>query len=123
MAQSRTLSYQDEFGPGPGFLPYWLGLLLTALSVALIVSAKSSGSGSPAGRTLLSIAGLSAMTATLNTIGFIAGFGLLSFFLVYVIERRSLRHSLMVALCMSAGFLLLFHVILPVPLPAGPWGF
>jgi hypothetical protein len=63
------------------------------------------------------------MVAVINVLGFILSFGLLSFFLVYVVERRSFRDATIVAVASTAGFLLLFHVLIPLPLPAGPWGF
>jgi putative tricarboxylic transport membrane protein len=36
--QSLALSYYTPVGPGPGFFPFWLGVLLIALSVASIVT-------------------------------------------------------------------------------------
>ncbi len=33
-----TLPYTGEFGPGPGFLPLWLGITLTACSIPVIVA-------------------------------------------------------------------------------------
>ena len=76
---SQSLSYLDEFGPGPGFLPYWLGLVLTALALGLVISAartrtqalKPEAAGQGSGRALLTIAGLFAMVATLELLGFL----------------------------------------------------
>src|SRR5690349_1935453 len=36
--QSRSLTYNDEFGPGPGLLPLWLGLILAAFGACLAIS-------------------------------------------------------------------------------------
>ena len=133
--QVQTLSYLDEFGPGPGFLPFWLGALMTVLASLLVfiglrdrreVPKHESGgpTGSPRlGRALLGAVGLVAMAAALDVLGFIVSFALLSFFLVYVIERRSLLGAITVAIAITLSFLLLFRVILPVPLPLSPWGF
>jgi hypothetical protein len=33
---ARQLPYDAEYGPGPGFLPFWLGLALVVLSVFLL---------------------------------------------------------------------------------------
>ena len=135
--QARTMSYRDEFGPGAGFLPLWLGLLLSVLALCLVAFALRSspeapqtepggGPGKPrwrSGLAMLAWLALVAMVATLEALGFIASFALLSFFLVYVVERRSLLSAMTVAVAIALSFLLLFRVILPVPLPANLWGF
>jgi putative tricarboxylic transport membrane protein len=125
----RSLNYMDEFGPGPGFLPRWLGLLLTGLALGLIISSvrrpraeHSPDAGTVPGRALLAACGLVATVASLRTLGFIASFALLSFFLVYAVERRSLARAIAVTAGLALGFFLLFRVILPVPLPTGLWG-
>jgi putative tricarboxylic transport membrane protein len=123
MQQAATLTYRDEFGPGPGLLPYWLGWILFALAVIQVALAVRSG-GEPStdsvsnkGRVLVVIGGFIAMVAAIEAIGFIASFGLLSFFLVYVVERRSLPRAAAVAVALVLGFLLVFRVFLPIPLP------
>ena len=137
--QSTKLSYRDEFGPGPGLLPFWLGLLLIALAVCLVISTlilssprgkarDPHGPVSVAGlhprlRVVLAWLGLVAMVAVLGALGFILSLGLLTFFLVYVVERRSLGNAVIVTVSITLAFLLLFRVIIPLPLPASPWGF
>lgn len=37
--QAWQMEYLTSIGPGPGFFPWWLGLLLTGLSVAWLLSA------------------------------------------------------------------------------------
>ncbi len=34
-----TLPYSGEFGPGPGFLPFWIGVVLTVCAVPVILAA------------------------------------------------------------------------------------
>jgi hypothetical protein len=128
---SQSLSYLDEFGPGPGFLPYWLGLVLTALALCLVISAartraqapKPEAAGQGSGRALVTIAGLFAMVAMLELLGFLAAFALLSFFMVYVVERQSFTRSIAVTAAITFGFFLLFRIIIPLPLPMNAWGF
>jgi putative tricarboxylic transport membrane protein len=36
--ESKRLTYMTEYTPGPGFLPFWVGVVLALLSVYLIVS-------------------------------------------------------------------------------------
>ncbi len=33
-----TLPYSGDFGPGPGFLPFWLGIGLTVCSIPVIIT-------------------------------------------------------------------------------------
>lgn len=46
---ARQLPYDAEYGPGPGFLPFWLGVTLVVLSVFLVRDAlrrpRSTGAG------------------------------------------------------------------------------
>jgi hypothetical protein len=133
--QSRQLTYRDEFGPGPGLLPFWLGVLLTALAIWQAAAALSRRSvqapSSPASkadasrtrRLLMTLAALAVTAGLLEWLGFVVSFGLLAFFLVYVVQRRSFRQAVTVALVMSVAFLLVFRVIVPIPLPLNVWGF
>ena len=139
--QARSLTYSDEFGPGPGLLPYWLGLILAGLGVCLVVSSairKSSTEPNEAQpdptqsdvstlskflRVLPAWLGLVATVALLNVLGFVASLGLFSFFLVYWVERRPLRSAIVVSVAITLSFLFVFRVILPVPLPLNAWGF
>jgi putative tricarboxylic transport membrane protein len=136
--QVQTLSYLDEFGPGPGFLPLWLGALMTVLASLLVfiglrrreeVSKPEPATGvteSPVPRprrALLAALGLIAMAAALEVLGFIVSLALASFFLVYVIERRSLLGAITVTIAITLSFLLIFRAILAIPLPVGPFGF
>jgi hypothetical protein len=135
--QSRQLTYQDEFGPGPGLLPLWLGVLLTALAFGQAAAALRRPGGQPPvstsseadanqsrpRRLLLTLAGLALTAGLLEWLGFIVSFALLAFFLVYMVERRSFTQAVTVALVMSLAFLLVFRVIVPIPLPLNAWGF
>lgn len=44
---SSQLTYYSEFGPGPGFLPLWVGIIITACAVYVIVDLlkKHGGTG------------------------------------------------------------------------------
>jgi hypothetical protein len=129
--QSRTLDYLDEFGPGPGFLPYWLGLLMTLLGLCLAISglrnrketAGPSFTRGGLGRAMLAASGLASMVALLDILGFILSIALLAFFLNYIVERRPLAGAITVSAAITLGFFLLFRIFLPVSLPAGLWGF
>ena len=136
--QSSLLTYRDEFGPGPGLLPFWLGVFLTGLALCVALFSLRGGSSevtaaplsrgseakySPIYRALVTWFGLIGMVAAIGVIGFFLSFALLSFFLVYGIERRSLSGAMTVSLVMTVAFFILFRVIMPLPLPLNPWGF
>jgi len=38
-----TLPYTGEFGPGPGFVPFWLGLTLTVCSIPSLLRTSEDG--------------------------------------------------------------------------------
>src|SRR5262245_57176168 len=117
--QARNLTYSDEFGPGPGLLPYWLGLILLGLGGCLVVSAamrkgatdpkEASPNPMQSGVSALSKflrvvpawLGLVATVALLNVLGFVASLGLFSFFLVYWVERRSLPSAIVVSVAIT----------------------
>jgi putative tricarboxylic transport membrane protein len=124
--------YLSEDGPGPGFFPLWIGILIIVLAIAEIVAhalraakdkdaVKINWKGSA--RVLFGWAGLMISIALLESIGFIASFMLLALFLVLGVFRRSLLSALAVGIGASVGFYLLFVELLGVQLPAGPWGF
>lgn len=133
--QSRSLTYSDEFGPGPGVLPLWLGLILSALAGCLVLfAAIRKGSEEPKEHSDVSVLSkflrvfpawlaLIATVAVLNVVGFVASLGLFTFFLVYWVERRSLKSAIVVSVAITVSFVFVFRVILPVPLPLNAWGF
>jgi hypothetical protein len=59
----------------------------------------------------------------LPLLGFGLSLGLLTAFLILVLDRRSPWTALAVALGLSFGFHLIFVVALGVSLPVGPFGF
>jgi putative tricarboxylic transport membrane protein len=133
MEGSRRMPPSATFGPGAGFLPFWLGALLAVLSIILIVDAgrrpgvPAGKSVFPGGRALLTvgavIAGLAAYILTLETLGFLVGTALLSAFLLGIVEREKWSTTILVAVLNSAGLYLVFHVLLSVNLPTNRFGF
>ncbi len=121
------------FGPGAGFLPFWLGALMAILSIILVLNASrqpvvpAKQPVFPGGRTLLTlgavIAGLTVYILTLEILGFLVGTGLLTAFLLGVVEREKWYTTILVAALNSAGLYLVFQVLLGVNLPANRFGF
>ncbi|MGH7833153.1 MAG: tripartite tricarboxylate transporter TctB family protein [Candidatus Binatia bacterium] len=127
-----ALPYSSEFGPGPGFLPLWLGLaiLILALGLASVTQFGSAGetdedSGSwfGTGRALSAWLALTVSIALLPKLGFALSFALLAAFLIVALDRRRLWIALCVGVSMAAAFHLIFVTALGASLPSGPWGF
>ncbi len=121
------------FGPGAGFLPFWCGALLALLSLLLVLNtfwrsaAFSTKAVFPSGGALLRlgtvIASLAAYILTLETLGFLVGTGLLTAFLLGVVEREKWSTTILVAVLNSAGLFVVFQVLLGVNLPTSRFGF
>jgi putative tricarboxylic transport membrane protein len=128
---SSRLSYVSEHGPGPGFMPVWLGIGLIVLALSLIVidlvRPKPKGtSKSGAWRVARTMGGWLALMGSmilLPRLGFSLSLALLTIFLVVVLDRRSLWTALSVAFSLALGFYVVFVLALGLSLPSGPWGF
>jgi hypothetical protein len=134
--QSGHLRYWDDFAPGSGFLPFWLGMTLVVLAGAVLVSslraerAQTGGAvevGAPAAsqqvRVILIAAGLFACIGLFDWLGFTVSVALYLVFLIGIVERRPLTEAVLVGGGVAASLWLIFLKWLHVPLPIGPWGF
>jgi putative tricarboxylic transport membrane protein len=122
--ESFQLSLSDALGPGPGFFPFWLGLLGAILAAVLFFRSKSQVGPDAitferAGtrNVVLVLAGLIAASAALERAGFrLAMLALLTYLLLVLGARRWLA----IALFAAAGSFGVYHVfydLLKVPLP------
>lgn len=128
-AKAGDLKYMDEFAPGAGFLPFWLGMILAALVVVFLLSARATAAeekaaASRAPRKVFAVsAGLVACVALIETLGFALGIAAFVVYLVRWIERRSWVSAIGLAAGTALMLYLIFRAWLSVPLPQGPWGF
>lgn len=129
--EARKWEYLTPEGPGPGFFPMWYGLALVVLSVTVAVQAiakRGQDKGGALdwggiGRALLAWAALTACIASIKLLGFIVSFALLTFFVVWVMYRRSVVFAGASAVGAAAAFYLIFPLALNVALPIGFLGF
>lgn len=126
--QARDLNYMDEFAPGAGFLPFWLGLILLALAIGFLLTArgpKAEEAAAPrAGRKVLAVSvGLAASVALIDWLGFAVAVSAYLLYLMRGVEGRSWGLSVGLAAGTTLGIYLVFRLWLGVPLPQGPWGF
>lgn len=115
-------------GPGPGFFPFWVSLLMLIASVANLVAANT-GPTAGASPAFVSRIGIwRVMLVLLPTaiyIGLIQVLGIyvasaLFIFGFMVASREGIIKSLAVAICVPIALFLMFEKWFLVPLPKGP---
>ena len=113
--------------PGPGFFPFWGGVVLGLLSLVLLLSSlKNMGTLSlsvlKSSKLLLVTGALLAYLLLLETFGFMTITFLFLFFL-FRMEYRGWVFSAVTALIGAVSSYALFQLWLKTQLPAGPFGF
>jgi hypothetical protein len=118
--------------PGPGFLPFLVGVLMLVLSLALLIrSARSRGEKStgPAAvsskkfKLIATAAALFLFAFVFPRLGFLITAIPLMIFLPRVIGELSWKVSLAIGFSTSLAMYALFKIWLKVQFPVGPWGF
>ena len=114
--------------PGPGYLPFVLAIVLAAFGVVLalrgrVVQRERQVRFDDLPHALLLIAVLSAAAYAIERAGYRVTVALMLFFLLAVVERRSVIVSALLAAAMALGSFYLINDVLRVPLPLGVWGF
>lgn len=118
-------------GPGPGFLPFWLGLGMALLALAMLIRAfKQKDPGvawAPRGaalRHVLVVLGATvAFVALLNVLGMAISSVLFLAFVMRYMDRTPWPVTAAVALGAAGAIWLIFAYWLRVPFPPGPLGF
>jgi hypothetical protein len=127
-AQSWQYPMGSLAEPGPGYLPFVLGLALAGFG-ALVAAA---GARSPAFRWrhfgdgpkgLAILAGLGFAALALERLGYRITIAVLLVYYLGVIERRSWAMTLALTLIVSLGTYYVFAALLRVPLPIGLFRF
>jgi putative tricarboxylic transport membrane protein len=130
---ARSVEIGSWNEPGPGFLPFWAGLTLSAMSIALLwgsygkkawaVRPSFFPKGDSWKRVLLTFLSLIAYNLLLNPLGFAFTTFLFLAFLVKFIFPQTWRRTLLVAVLGSVMARLLFINFLETQLPKGFLGF
>lgn len=142
IALARQLPYEAEYGPGPGFLPLWLGVTLVVLSVFLVRNAlQERASAAPADAEadhsqgfwqfapgafapwLIFFVSTLAVSLLLERLGFGLSIGLFMLVTMRWVARQSWLPTIILALATPILLYLAFVRILMVPLPLAPPGF
>jgi putative tricarboxylic transport membrane protein len=131
LTEAQKWPYSSSGGPGPGFFPTWYGAGMIALSLVLVVSSVLNPAREErepinrlgVARGLSTWAAFALAVALLKPLGFMVSFGLLTFFIVAVVFRRSLVVAVTTALATTVAFYVVFPLALNVALPTGYLGF
>ena len=130
---SLPLGYWTALGPGPGFFPLWLGILLAMLGVAWAVtevrswragvsSRPASAEEEPPEYSLPTaaaiVASLVILAACLEVLGYQLSMLFFLLFHLLVLGKRGLLLSAVIAVAGSFGVFMVFTLLLGVPLPA-----
>lgn len=125
LSESFKLRYYTSMGPGAGFFPVWLGGILAASALWLVIR-PGSVPMEPAevversGLRFWSIvAALIWAAATIEWLGFIISMFVLYLWIGVTLDRKRLLGSLLLAIAGSVGVYLLFNRILDTRLPVG----
>jgi hypothetical protein len=122
---SSQMEYYSEFGPGPGFLPLWVGICITGFTIVLIfkILRKHEKAGAflkP--RTREGFKLLLMIIATfllLPFLGFSIGFGLFAGITMRVMGRHGWVACGLTAVGVAIGIRYVFGHWLSIPLPTG----
>jgi putative tricarboxylic transport membrane protein len=133
MEGGRRMPPSNTFGPGAGFLPFWLGMAMALLSVILLVSATRAPAeagdrspfprGRPVVAILETVVALAAFMLLLETLGFLVATALLTAVLLRVVEREGWGITVVVGVANAAGLYVVFQFLLGVSLPKSLFGF
>lgn len=126
--QGTRLRIDGDFGPGPGFFPFWIGLALAAMGTAWSArlafgTAAAGDSGEflpPRGARLVigaTIGALVAFMLLLRPLGFDLSMLALLLALFFLVDRSHVVAKVAIALVASFGVHWVFETLLAVPLP------
>jgi hypothetical protein len=129
MFESVRLRLDDIRDPGPGFVPFFLGLTLAVLSVIAFIFPDSQKKMAAFwndwrnGRVIILIfVGLIAYLSLVRVLGFYIDTFLLMIFLLKTFGEKGIQRPLVVALLTVGITYLLFHKLLFIPFPQGVLG-
>jgi hypothetical protein len=123
-----TLPYGGDFGPGPGFVPLWLGLVLTACAIPVIIAdcrslERSETLFRPETWTCLKVLGLVvAVFLLLPLLGFSVGLALITGGGMWIMGRHGWVAYAVTMVGTAVCIHYLFGQWLTIPLPTGVIG-
>ncbi len=120
-----TLPYTGEFGPGPGFLPFWLGITLAVCAIPVLIAElrskrKSERLFRPGSVKCLQVLALTvAVFLVLPVLGFSAGLALITGGGMRLMGKHSWASCAVTVVATAVCIHYLFGQWLGIPLPKG----
>lgn len=132
--ESWRMPASMTFGPGPAFLPFWLGVLLAVFAGILFVTAlsrrateKDSEPIFPGKQALFAITlvlvGLAGYILLIEVLGYLVDTFLFIVFLMKAVEREKWALTLTVAVVTTATLFFTFQILLKITLPSNMFGY
>jgi hypothetical protein len=125
--EALQMPESGTFGPGSGFLPLWLGILMGVLALLLTIGAAlrrektSAEPPFPAWSTMAIVAkilgGLMVFSLLMETVGFIINTLIFVTYLMKVVQKERWPKSLLIAVATTACLYIVFQVLLGITLP------
>ena len=129
MIESVKLRLDDVRDPGPGFVPFFLGLTLAVLSIIAFIFPDTQKKMAAfwndwrKGRDIIFIfAALVVYLLLVRTLGFYIDTFLLMTFLLKAFGEKGIKRPLLISLLTVGVTYLLFHKLLFIPFPQGLLG-
>lgn len=131
IVQGLAYKYWKETAPGPGFVPFWLGVILAVCSVLLLLGTLSpSANNAPwlpdarMAKQIGFVVGVSVVTTLLTyVIGMVLASGLYMAAVLFYLEPDKKKLNTVISILTPVLVWLLFWVWLRVPMPKSPLGF
>jgi len=128
--ESRKFNYMTEFTPGPGFMPFWVGVILALLSFYLIIGTFRHKTGEKEDATILPkkhalyrvgsiMLMLFAVTFSMKFLGFPLTLVLFTTVVLSAMERYSILKSIGYGIAYAAVTWFIFVYILSMGFPKG----
>lgn len=134
--ESFKYNYTVKYTPGPGFFPFWLGVVLSLFSIALLVETifKKNGGKNlkesslmPGKHSLYRVGLITLFTAgaslLMTSLGFVLSVILFVSVILFFMEKVPVVRSVITGLTMSVCFYLIFEYWMEIGLPSGFWRF
>lgn len=132
--ESFRYDYTVKYTPGPGFLPFWIGVVLAIFAAAQMIETykrksvdEVQKSPLPPIRSLFRIGLIMLITTAaavvMNSLGFVLTVFLFVFVILFVLEGVNFVRSLVTGLIFSGCIFLIFQYWMEIELPRGFLGY
>lgn len=129
MIESARLSLDTVYNPGPGFVPFFLGLSLAVLSLLSFFAPNRQGRSEAfwnhwqRGRNIFFIfAGLGIYLLLFKIVGFFIGTFLLMIYLMQLSGEKGYPRTIAISALAMVFIYILFYKLLSIPFPKGMVG-